>query len=93
MTRTATKSAPKAGKRSKKAALHFAAAPKATSKSATVIALLGSKTGTKIVEIAAATGWQHHSVRGFLSGTVRKKLGHEIASEVIDAVRRYRIAG
>ena len=57
-----------------------------------VIALLGSKTGATIIEIAAETGWQHHSVRGYLSGTVRKKLGHEIASEVIDGVRRYRIA-
>ena len=93
MTRTATKSAPKAAKRGRKAALQAALAIKATSKSAMVLALLGSKTGTTIVEIAASTGWQHHSVRGYLSGTVKKKLGHEIASEVIDGVRRYRIAG
>ena len=41
----------------------------------------------------AATGWQAHSVRGFLSGTVRKKLGFDVSSEKDDdSVRRYRIA-
>ena len=93
MARTVAKSSPKAGKRNRKAALHVAVARTEISKSATVISLLGSKTGVTIAEIAASTGWQNHSVRGFLSGTVKKKLGHEITSEVIDGVRRYRIAG
>lgn len=70
-----------------------AAASAPRTKSAAVLALLSSKDGTTITEIAAATGWQNHSVRGFLSGTVRKKLGREIASAVVDGERRYRIAG
>ena len=80
-------------KASKKAKSSVAGVPgKHSSKSASVLALLGSKDGTTITEIAA-TGWQNHSVRGFLSGTVKKKLGREIASEVVDGERRYRIAG
>ena len=66
---------------------------KRSTKSATVLALLESRKGTTVSEIAASTGWQSHSVRGFLSGTVKKKLGRQIASEVVDGERRYRIAG
>ena len=62
-------------------------------KSAAVLALLASKDGTTITEIAAATGWQNHSIRGFLSGTVKKKLGHEVARALVDGARRYRISG
>ena len=65
----------------------------ATTKSATILALLQSGRGASIAEIATATGWQHHSVRGFLSGTVKKKLGHALANEVSAGTRRYRIAG
>ena len=51
----------------------------------------GSRTGASIDELASATGWQKHSVRGALAGTLKKK-GHAISSDVIDGVRRYRIA-
>jgi hypothetical protein len=38
-----------------------------------------------------ATGWQQHSVRGFLAGVVRKKLGLNLVSEADDGGRTYRI--
>jgi len=38
-----------------------------------------------------ATSWQQHSVRGFLAGVVRKKLGHNLVSEQTDKGRVYRI--
>ncbi len=64
----------------------------ATTKSALVIALLRSKSGATVSEIATATEWQNHSVRGFLSGTVKKKLGLAVVTDVVDGTRRYRIA-
>ena len=70
------------------------AGPKAPtmSKAVALIRKLKSTTGTTIETMMRMTGWQAHSVRGFLSAIVRKKLGHPIASEVgKDGVRRYRI--
>jgi len=50
--------------------------------------------GASLPEIAEATGWQHHSIRGAISGHIKKKLGLKVASARDDeGVRRYRIAG
>ena len=66
--------------------------PRAT-KAAAVLALLRTKQGVSIEEMVEATGWQTHSVRGFLSGTVKKKLDLVVESEKDKAgVRKYRIA-
>jgi hypothetical protein len=62
------------------------------SKIGTLLALLRRKEGTTVAEVAKATGWQAHSIRGALSGTVRKRLGLELQSSRIDGVRIYRIA-
>lgn len=60
-------------------------------KSALILNLLGRANGATMKEIATATSWQDHSVRGFLSGTLKKKLGLFVTSEVIDGVRHYKI--
>lgn len=53
--------------------------------------LLGRNEGVTIADLMAASNWQAHSVRGFLSGTLKKKLGLQLTSEVDpDGVRRYR---
>jgi hypothetical protein len=57
------------------------------------IDLLSRREGATIEELQAATGWQRHSVRGFLAGAVRKKLGLTLLSEKPDEEpRRYRIS-
>ena len=40
----------------------------------------------------AATGWQAHSVRGAISGAIKKKLGLDVRSEKTEGGRVYRIA-
>jgi hypothetical protein len=57
-----------------------------------VLTLLSQPEGASIEEMMQATDWQQHSVRGFLAGTVKKKLGFSLTSlKPDDGVRRYRI--
>ena len=57
-----------------------------------VLKLLRTKTGVTVPAIMEATDWQAHSVRGFLSGTVKKRMKLELTSEVgKDGTRRYRV--
>ena len=61
-------------------------------KQQTCLDLLGRREGATIEDLEQATGWQKHSVRGFLAGAVKKKLGLTLVSEKPDAgPRRYRI--
>ncbi len=58
-----------------------------------VIQMLRRQSGVSIEDVIAKTGWQPHSVRGFFSGLVRKKLKLPLVSDVgKDGVRRYHIA-
>ena len=55
--------------------------------------MLKSADGTTIAAMMKATGWQQHSVRGFLTGVVRKKLKLKLNSNKIDGKRLYRVVG
>src|SRR5690606_3062938 len=62
------------------------------SKSQLVLKKLRLARGVTVTQIVEVTGWQSHSVRGFFSGIVRKKLGLNLVSEVgKDGQRRYHI--
>ena len=65
--------------------------PPAT-KSERITMLLRRAMGASIAEIVGATGWQHHSIRGFISGTIGKRKGPTLTSAMINGERRYRIA-
>jgi hypothetical protein len=63
------------------------------SKQEIVLALLQRAKGATIPEITERTGWQPHSVRGFLSSVVKKKLKFKIESSKDGVDRSYRIKG
>ena len=63
------------------------------SKTANVLELLRRKGGVTARELMTATGWQAHSVRGFISGTVGKKMGLTVISaKSDDGERTYSLA-
>ena len=63
----------------------------AGSKQSRVITLLSSPGGATIAALMKTTGWQQHSVRGFLAGVVRKKLKLKLNSMKVDGDRVYSI--
>ena len=65
----------------------------AASKQSRVITMLRSPDGATIAAMMKATGWQQHSVRGFLAEIVRKKLKLNLDSKKIDGSRVYSIKG
>ena len=68
-----------------------AASQSGGSKQDRIVALLRRPQGATIAAVMKATGWQQHSVRGFLAGTVRKKLKLNLISEETKTGRVYRI--
>ena len=84
---TKTKAAEKAPKAAKKAG-----PVRDGSKAAEVLDLLKRPDGVTLKELMKATGWQAHSVRGFLSGTVGKKMGLTVTStKAEDGERTYSV--
>lgn len=65
--------------------------PAPDSKQSRVIAMLQSPVGVTVAAMMKATGWQQHSVRGFLAGVVRKRLKLKLSSKKVDGNRVYQI--
>jgi hypothetical protein len=87
--------APVRGKfRSGRSAQRKAGGPKsqpAITRSDQILALLQTDGGASIEQLARATGWQKHSIRGFLSGVIRKKMGINVESSTAGGTRLYQI--
>lgn len=65
-----------------------------TSKTSTLLKLLRSNKGASIAQLQHASGWQAHSVRGFLAGTVKRRLGLTVLSKISQSGERlYSIGG
>ena len=90
-TRSAARKTSKPKSRARSAPGSFKPATGAHTKHARIIAMLRSPAGATIAAIMTATDWQQHSVRGFLAGVVRKRLGLNLISEQTDKGRVYRI--
>jgi hypothetical protein len=88
---TARKTAKPASRKRSAPASPKSATPRPGTKHAHIVALLRTPAGATIAAMMAATEWQQHSVRGFLAGVIRKKLGLNLVSEQTDKGRVYRI--
>lgn len=94
-TKIFTRSTPRATRKAKSgtrsATKPSKSAVRADTKQAQIIGLLRTPAGATIASLAAATHWQQHSVRGFLAGVIRKKLGLHLVSETSATGRIYRL--
>jgi hypothetical protein len=94
-SKVSTRSAARMTSRSKPHSRPAHSSPKTSTrpetKHARILAMLRAPAGATIAAIMTATEWQQHSVRGFLAGVVRKKLGLNLVSESTDKGRVYRI--
>jgi hypothetical protein len=63
------------------------------SKQAQAVALMKEPGGVLATVLCEMFGWQPHSLRGFVAGTVKKKLGYRVSSEKFGHNRRYQITG
>jgi hypothetical protein len=67
--------------------------PRRGSKKDKILGLLKRPGGASLQQLRKATGWQAHSLRGFLSGTLKKKMGLRVHSAKLpDGARTYRVA-
>jgi hypothetical protein len=90
-TRSAARETGKAKSRTRTAPSPSKSATRPDTKHARILAMLRTPAGATIAAIMTATEWQQHSVRGFLAGVVRKKLGLNLVSESTERGRVYRI--
>ena len=93
-SKASTRSAGRTTSKSKVPSRSAHSSPKTSrpdTKHARILAMLRTPAGATVAAIMVATEWQQHSVRGFLAGVVRKKLGLNLVSEQTDKGRVYRI--
>ena len=90
-TRPAARKTVKTSTAARSAAVSPKSAARPNTKHARIIAMLRVPAGATIAAMMTATEWQSHSVRGFLAGVVRKKLGLNLVAEQTDKGRVYRI--
>ena len=86
------KSKPARANKARTTRTHIDHAKHHKTKTAALIALLARKDGASLEELQRTSGWQPHSVRGFLAGTVKKMPGVSLSSEKTEnGARRYRV--
>jgi hypothetical protein len=90
-TRSTARKTAKPMSRKRSAAASSKSGARPDTKHARIIAMLRKPAGATVAAIMAVTDWQQHSVRGFLAGIVRKKLGLNLVSDQTDKGRVYRI--
>lgn len=93
-TKVATRSAARKSSQNKSRTRSAPASSKSVrpdTKHARILSMLRGPAGTTIAAIMTVTQWQQHSVRGFLAGVIRKKLGLNLVSEQTNKGRVYRI--
>ena len=90
-TRPIARKSRKAKSRARSAAVSSKSTLRPDTKHSRIVAMLRAPAGATIAAIMTATDWQQHSVRGFLAGVVRRKLGLNLVSEQTDKGRVYRI--
>jgi Protein of unknown function (DUF3489) len=90
-TRSGTRKTSKPKPRSRSAHSSPKTSTRPDTKHARILAMLPTPAGATIAAIMTATEWQQHSVRGFLAGVVRKKLGLNLVSDQTEKGRVYRI--
>jgi hypothetical protein len=90
-TRLAARKTSKSKSRARSVVSSSQTAERPNTKHTRIIAMLRAPAGATLAAIMIATEWQPHSVRGFLAGIVRKKLGLNLVSEQTDKGRVYRI--
>jgi Protein of unknown function (DUF3489) len=89
--RSTSRSTSKSRSRTRLAPSSSKTAMRPDTKHARILAMLRAPAGTTVAAIMTATDWRQHSVRGFLAGVVRKRLGLNLVSEQAAKGRVYRI--
>ncbi len=64
---------------------------KPATRSEEMITMMRTRQGATAQELASAVGWQPHSVRGFISGTIKKRDDLEVSAAKVDGHTRYRV--